>query len=566
MISVENLTVRYGETVAVEDVSFELERGEFVGLVGESGAGKSTLGSALVGLGGDTAGSIQIDDTELVSANDATIRNIRRSTVGLIFQNAGDALHPAYTIGEQIAEGIDGRRRGWRRRHEPRIQELLDDVGLSFDHAERYPHELSGGQKQRSLIAVGLTGDPDFLVADEPTSSLDTVTQAAVLETLERLGRERGLGVLYITHDLNIVHRCCDRMLVMRNAELIECGDIDQVIPSPNHQYTAKLLAARQSDLAAVDGGTAASMHETQSGAVGHDNIDDTHQILRNHAVDDDSDPATIDTRRNSRESEKPVVSLDSVIKTFVDDSLLPSVFGKATETDAVVDVSLSIGERESLALVGRSGAGKTTIARIIAGLEQPTDGTVQVNGKSVGDVRDRPQYLREAIGYVFQSPGASLDPRRTVEASVAEPLRAAGWKRVRRRERVAELLAAVSLDGYENRYPNQLSGGEAQRVAVARALALDPDLLILDEATSALDAVTTDRLCRLFERLGRDRATLLVTHDLSIAARLADRTAVLHNGQIVERGKTDALFTESTHDETHALVDASFTNYNHHD
>ncbi|XVH33336.1 ABC transporter ATP-binding protein (plasmid) [Haloferacaceae archaeon DSL9] len=519
-VSVENLTVRYGETIAVRNVSFDLDRGEFVGLVGESGAGKSTLGLALVGLGGEPSGSIRIDGAELVEADEATLRRIRQRRVGLAFQDAGDALHPAYTLGEQIAESIDGTRRRWRRRHESRVERLLDDVDLEAALADRYPHECSGGQNQRALLAVALAGGPDVLVLDEPTSSLDAVTQARVLETLERVMSERDLAVFLITHDLDVVEHCCDRTLVMREGELVDRGATDRLFSNPAHPYTSALVDARRPTLRA----------------------------------DDDGTPAT------PVPGDPVVAELDSVTKRYRDGSFVSRLLGRETTTDALVDASLSVRAGECVALVGRSGAGKTTAARLVAGLGAPSAGTVRVRGEPVGPVTERRQELRASIGYVFQSPRSSLDPRRTVAESVAEPLQGAGWDRPRRRQRVAELLEDVDLDGYGNRYPRGLSGGEAQRVAVARAVALEPDLLVLDEATSALDTVTTHRLCSLFERLGRrdGRSMLVVTHDFDIARRLADRTLVLADGHIVDDGPADALLSEPTHAETRTLIDAA--------
>jgi peptide/nickel transport system ATP-binding protein len=517
MVSVEGLTVRYGKTVAAADVSFDLERGTFVGLIGESGAGKSTVGLALVGLGGDASGSVRVAGTELVDAPESVRRSIRRRHVGLAFQDAREALHPAYTVGEQIAESIDGKRRRWRRRHGARVDALLEDVGLKPALAGQYPHECSGGQRQRALLAVALAGEPDVLVLDEPTSSLDTVTQRRVLETLERTTAERDLAVLLITHDLGVVEHCCDRTLVMREGKLVDRGPTERLLSTPTHPYTETLVDARRPAPRAVDGGAA-----TPNGDV--------------------------------------VAALEAVDKRYRDGSLVSAVLGRETVSTALEGVSLSVRSGEHLALVGRSGAGKTTVARLVAGLETPSAGTVRLHGAPVGAVTDRTQECRASVGYVFQSPQASLDPRRTVAQSIAEPLRGAGWARDRRQQRVVELLDDVGLGGYGNRRPRELSGGEAQRVAVARALALDPALLVLDEPTSALDTVTTHRLCSLFERLGyrADRSLLVVTHDLEIARRLADRTVVLSDGWIVDDGPTAALLSEPTHAETRTLVDAA--------
>lgn len=515
-LQVEDLTVRYGDTVAVRTVDFTVEPGEFVALVGESGAGKSTLGLAVVGLAGTAEGSVRFSGRELLGADSEMLRSVRGSGIGLAFQDADDSLHPAYTVGEQVAESIDGRRRGWRRRHGDRVRSLLESLDLEAYYADRYPHELSGGQKQRALFAVALAGDPDLLVADEPTTGLDTVTQARVLDTLEAVAAERDLGVLFITHDLGVVAERCERVLVMRDGCIVDRGPTVTLLVGPEHPYTARLIEAATRRQRAVDGG------RRQVGEV--------------------------------------VAELDDVSKRYREGSILDRLLGTDRETEALLDASVSVRRGETVAFVGRSGAGKTTAARLLAGLETPTDGTVRLFGEPAGPVDARTGDRRRAVGYVFQSPRASLDPRCRVGKSVAEPLSAAGWDRQRRRERVAALLAEVGLAGYADRYPGSLSGGEAQRVAVARALAPDPDVLVLDEPTSALDTVTASELCETLARLTdeRDLATLLVTHELGVVARLADRTCVLSGGRIVDRGPTADLLEEPTAKQTRALVESA--------
>ncbi|MFC7060118.1 ABC transporter ATP-binding protein [Halovenus salina] len=518
MLAVDNLTIQYGDSTAVQDVTFKVESGECVGLVGESGAGKSTIGLAVLGLAGTPTGSIQFCGTELVGTDSATLRSVRGAEIGLAFQDADDALHPAYSVGEQIAESIDGRRRNWRRRHQDTVESLLGNVDLDSALAGQYPHQISGGQKQRALLAVALAGDPELLIADEPTSSLDTVTKASVLETIERLSASRDLSVLFITHDLGIVQRACDRTLVLRDGRIVERGQTNMVFSDPTHEYTESLVGIRQQPTAAVDGG------KTSTGHV--------------------------------------LVELECVSKAYDQGSVLDSLLGRDDRTVAVEDCSLAVREGEAVGLLGRSGAGKTTLARLVAGLETPTDGTVSLKGTDVGSIGERSPVHREAIGYVFQSPRASLDPRRTVAESVAEPLGGNDSPELSARGRVGELLETVGLTGYEQKYPRELSGGEAQRVAVARALAVDPDLLVLDEATSALDTITADRCCTLFERLRRERGLtmLVVTHDVEIARRLTDRTLVLENGRIVERDETAAILADPETKPAQTLVESAYT------
>lgn len=520
MLRVEDLTVCYEGNEAVRDVTFTVDAGEFVGVVGESGAGKSTLALALLGLAGDADGSVWFRGVDLVDAPPNTVRRVRGSGIALAFQDASESLHPAYAVGAQIAESIDGRLRRWRARHEGRVETLLDDVGLESHHGDRYPHELSGGQQRRALIALSLAGEPAVLVADEPTRGLDTVTQTRVLEMLADVAADRSLSVLCITHDLGVVADTCDRTLVMHEGELVDQGPTADLIDEPGHEYTRTLLRARAPRVHVGDGG-----------------------------------------ERPTKQAEV-VAELDGVTKHYCEGSTLDRLLGTGRTTEALEGLSLTIRTGESVALVGCSGAGKTTAARLVAGLESPTEGQVRVLGEPVGAVGDRPRHCREAIGYVFQAPRASLDARRRVAASVGEPLQGAGLSRSERHDRIAALLADVGLEGYGERYPQELSGGEAQRVAVARALANDPELLVLDEATSALDAVTKRELCDLLTRLGDKHgiSLLVVTHDLTVVRWLAGRTMILEDGRVTEAGRTSRLLADPAADATRALVAAEPT------
>ncbi len=517
MLTTTDLNVRYGSSLVAEDINIEIGRGDFVGLVGASGAGKSTVGRSLVGLGGDATGSILFDGTELVDASKETLRKIRGSEIAIVFQDAAQALHPTYTIGEQIAESIDGRRRAWKRRCGDTIDRLLEDVELPSEIAHRYPHELSGGQSQRALLAVSLAGGPKLLVADEPTTGLDTITQSRILDVLESLSRERTLSILLITHDLDIVAETCERTLVMREGVIVDSGETETLLADPSHPYTRKLIASR---------------------------------------------PTARDQFTFSNPHDGTMAELKNVSKRYGPSGLRRLLQRSADGTDALTTVSLAVQTGESVAIIGRSGAGKTTIARLIAGLETPTTGTVRVDGESVGPITDRTPETKAAIGYVFQSPRESLDPRRRIASSIAEPLRSAGLGPEARKQRVNQLLRDVGLVGYETRYPRELSGGEAQRVGLARALATDPDLLILDEATSALDTLATGNVCDLVDQLRHDRDLTLitVTHDIRIVKRLAERVIVLEDGSIVDTGPTEECFAHPSSEHTGAIRDAAPT------
>ncbi|WP_297833607.1 ABC transporter ATP-binding protein, partial [Pseudomonas sp.] len=487
---------------------FTLGRGETVAIVGESGSGKSTIANALLGLLPGNAliqsGCLRLDGNDVTHASERQWQRLRGATVGLVPQDPMVGLNPTLRIGQQIGEALiqaQGRRYPGVDAH---VLELLEHVGLDLPllRARQYPHELSGGMRQRVLIAIALAGNPRLIIADEPTSALDVTVQRKILDHLQGLVAERGISLLIITHDLAVAADRADRLLVMKDGQLIEQGTPASLIAHPSQPYTRALIAAAP-----------AFSKRT---------------------------PPISKIAANS----PPLLVLQGIGKTF----RLPKRKGEPESFQALQDVSLEVYPGQTLALVGESGSGKSTTLRIALGLEQPTEGRVLFDGRDVTGLGWREfRPLRQRIQLVQQNPFAALDPRMSIFDSVVEPLVSFGRLKGRELEHAArQLMERVHLPtAFLDRLPRELSGGQRQRVAIARALALKPDLVLLDEPVSALDvsvqAQILDLLAELQAELGL--AYLLVSHDLAVVASVAHRVVVLHNGRVVEQGSTDQVF-----------------------
>ncbi|AIV40666.1 dipeptide ABC transporter ATP-binding protein [Curtobacterium sp. MR_MD2014] len=527
LLEVEGLRVAFGDAEpVVRDVSFTLTPGRVLALVGESGSGKSVSAMSVLGLlppSARVSGSARFRGTELIGASVDELRAVRGAGIGVVFQEPMNSFTPVLAIGTQIAEAVRAHPTDLDRAGvSARVDELLRAAGLPDPARIRkaYPHELSGGQLQRAMIAMALAGDPVALFADEPTTALDVTVQAGILDLLRRLGRERDLAVLLITHDMGVVADVADEVLVMRRGDPVEHGAVADVFAHPEADYTRELLAAvpaleahPASAPSAAAGSGAGSRASRPSPAVAR---------LRDVAV------------RYARRGD-------------------PTVRG--------IDLELTAGR--TLGLVGESGSGKSTIGRALAGLVPVVDGSVEVDGNDLRTARGkRLRELRSRVGIVFQDPASSLNPRQTIGWSIAEPLLVHGeGTPASRADRARELLSAVQLDpSWTERFPHQLSGGQRQRVAVARALALRPALVIADEPTSALDvtvqAAVLDLLADLQDEFGF--GMLLISHDLAVVRQLADDVVVLHDGRIVERGATSAVLDHPQQDYTRMLLAAA--------
>ncbi|WP_306053799.1 dipeptide ABC transporter ATP-binding protein [Natronococcus wangiae] len=522
----------------------------------------------------------------------------------------------------ELALGASSRVRSSKRRSD--VLDLMDDVGIPrpAERIDAYPHQFSGGMRQRAMLAIALARRPSLLIADEPTTALDATTRTAILERLADLNEKRGMGMLVISHDFGVVSSLCDRIVVMYDGVVVERGPTAKLRSDPAHPYTKALLGClprradpqsrlptvpgtppdgsappagcafadrcpfaaddcRKSDPPAVsvgaDRAVRCSVREAREASIetmrdertgGRSERPTTPSAL---AVDGGTDAFALasaaetlpeNATADSDAAEPPIVELEDVTKSFrASDALLDRLLGADDRVPAVRGVSLELRPGETVGLVGESGCGKSTLAELIAGLEAPDDGTVRLRGRRVGSVDARTAEQLAEIGVVFQHPGASLNPKRTVAESIEEPLVEAGWLASRRADRVAELLSQVGLPADAgDRYPRQLSGGQRQRVAIGRALALEPSVLVLDEPTAALDvsiqATVLNLLAELQEELGL--AYLYVSHDLDAVRHVADRVAVMYCGRLVETGPAHATLSSPTHPYTRTLLNAA--------
>lgn len=553
------------DVVASKQINLDLIKGQVLALVGESGSGKSVTAMGALGLLSANAlvsGSAVLDccrqNQELVGAAREILDQTRGEHVGVIFQEPTTALDPLFTIGDQIAEAIAIHGEGKRKRTTPRqrravrtqVLNALSRAGLGGDQreteriADSYPHQLSGGQLQRACIALATANNPSVLIADEPTTALDVTVQAEILDLLRQLASE-GVAVLLITHDMGVVADVADAVAVMRHGRIIERGDVRTIFASPSHDYTRQLLAAvpRLNSLRG-GAGSGADTGADVSGA----------GLAKVAAVNSDDAASKGDGVAfrvgDSAQSLVHIENLDVVYRN-----------GRR-QVHAVRGVSFDIARGQVLGLVGESGSGKSTIAGTLTGLVPIHSGSVQVDGLEVAGASGRKlRGVRSQTGIVFQNPASSLNPRRSVGASIGQPLQLhTNLTNAQRRQRVNELLEAVRLPAsMAQRYPHEMSGGQRQRVAIARALALQPQLLIADEPTSALDvsvqAVVLELLASLQHELGF--ACLFVSHDLAVVEQVASQVVVLRQGQVVEAGKTTKVLSAPSDPYTQALVAA---------
>ncbi|WP_127752802.1 ABC transporter ATP-binding protein [Devosia sp. 1566] len=511
LLEVRGLSIAFGQTEVVKNVSFALEPGERFGIIGESGSGKTLTALGITGLlpiGATLTGTIHLDGTPLPTAERPMAR-LRGKRFGMVFQEPMTALNPLMRIGRQIEEAVELNEANTSAA--TAVPQLLAEVGLLPEHARRYPHQLSGGQRQRAMIAMALASEPDLLIADEPTSALDLVTQRRVLELIAQICERRHMALLFISHDLKAVAALCSRVMVMHRGVVVEQGTTGAVLGAPQQDYTRRLVAASRLD---VVGPNRAPLGET-------------------------------------------LLEVAAVSRDYRGNGLWPWA---AKPLRALHEVSFTLRSGECLALVGPSGCGKTTLARIIAGLDSASDGEVRLGGKPYHG-RDLPRALRADISLVFQDPFGSFNPHLTIGQSVGEPLRLRPeLGLVQRTERLHEAITAVGLSPEMlERYPHEFSGGQRQRLAIARALVTRPKLLVLDEPVSALDVSVRGEVLNLLARLQAEFGLtyLLISHDLDMVRAMADRVMVMEAGRIVEQGEPKAIFEHPQHRLTQELVGA---------
>ena len=561
LLEVRRLRVAFGKGAdavrAVDGVDFTVEEGEAVGLVGASGCGKTVTALSLVGLlppgmaHVDPDSSIRFRGQELVGLPPRRLRRYRGRQIAMVFQEPMTSLNPVHSVGSQVAEAVRaGDRVRSRRQAWVRAMELLDEVGIPDPErrARDLPHQFSGGMRQRVGIAMALAPDPRLLVADEPTTALDVTIQSQILDLLESLLASREMALLLISHDLAVVARSCRRALVMDRGQVLEEGPVEDLFGAPRHPVTRALVAAVPGSESGgrVEGGARAGSGDGWEAPPHLTPILEARDLVKHF---DGSRLSWLASRRvrGPRTPEPEVVQ--------------PS--GGGGTVRAVDGVSLALYPGRTLALVGESGAGKSTVARCLLRLVEPDGGRVLFRGRDVGDMRSSQlRAFRREVQLIFQDPFGSLNPRLTVGDALEEVLRVhglAGDARGRAR-RVLDLLERVGLpDGYRSRLPHQLSGGERQRLGIARALAVRPRILICDEPVSSLDVHVRRRILDLLMDLQRemDLACLLIAHDLGVVAELADRVAVMYLGRVLEEGPVATVLGNPRHSYTRALLAA---------
>ncbi len=550
LLSVADLTVRFGENRVVDGLSFSVQSGQTLAVVGESGSGKSVTSLSIMRLADVMgarfeAGSILFNGRDLLKLPQKEMRSVRGKEIAMIFQEPMTSLNPVFTIGDQICEVLVLHENIGKSAAMTEARRLLEMVRLPDAEAllKRYPHQLSGGMRQRVMIAMALACRPKLLIADEPTTALDVTIQAQILNIMRDLQSDLGMGMIFITHDMGVVAEMADDVVVMWKGKKVEEGPVREIFANPKHPYTRALLAAvpklgsmtgedfpKRMPLTVLDGG--------EPKVVGEERVQNT-----------------------ARYDQPPLLSVRDLFVRF---DIKKNIFGQVTHRcSAVQKVAFDIHPGETLALVGESGSGKSTIGRTIQQLQKARSGEITFNGKSFAAMSQAERFrLRRDVQYIFQDPFASLDPRKTVGFSIAEPINThdiiSGSREVRRR--VDELLERVGLtSAHADRYPHEFSGGQRQRVCIARALASNPKLIIADEALSALDVSIQAQIINLLMDLQAERelAYLFISHDMAVVEKISHRVAVLYLGQIMELGTRRQVFETPMHPYTRRLLSA---------
>ena len=530
-----SFTSSTGVVDAVRGVNLTIYPGQSVAIVGESGSGKSTTAMAVIGLlpgtGKVTGGTILFNGKDITGLSDKEMQHYRGSDIGLVPQDPMSNLNPVWSIGTQVKESLRANNVVEGSEANKRVVELLQEAGL--DDAERrakqYPHEFSGGMRQRALIGIGLAARPKLLIADEPTSALDVTVQRRILDHLEGLTHELGTAVLFITHDLGLAAERASHLVVMHRGRVVESGPSLDILRDPQHPYTQRLVKAAPS-LAS------ARIQSAQEQGI------ESSELLAGKA----------------EASDEEVIRVENLTKEFD----IRGEKGAKKKLLAVDDVSFTLRKGATLALVGESGSGKSTVANMVLNLLDPTSGKVFYKGTDLSTLGSSELFeMRRKLQVVFQNPYGSLDPMYSIYRCIEEPLVVhKTGNRKEREARVAELLDMVAMPrSTMRRYPNELSGGQRQRIAVARALALNPEVIVLDEAVSALDVLVQNQILQLLAGLQEelDLSYLFITHDLAVVRQTADDVAVMRQGKLVESGTVDEIFANPTESYTRDLIDS---------
>lgn len=530
-----SFTSSTGVVDAVRGVNLTIYPGQSVAIVGESGSGKSTTAMSIIGLlpgtGKVTGGEIIFNGEHLENKSDKEMVAYRGSEIGLVPQDPMSNLNPVWRIGTQIKESLKANNIVPGSEMDKRAAELLEEAGLpdAERRAKQYPHEFSGGMRQRALIGMGLAARPKLLIADEPTSALDVTVQKKILDHLGGLTRDLGTAVLFITHDLGLAAERAEHLVVMHRGRVVESGPSLQILRDPQHPYTQRLVKA------------APSLASARIRAAKEQGIESEELLVKEHAT-----------------TGEDVIRVENLTKVFD----VRGQRGDKAKLKAVDDVSFGLKKGTTLALVGESGSGKSTVANMVLNLLEPTSGKVFYKGTDLSTLNSKQLFeMRRKLQVVFQNPYGSLDPQYSIYRCIEEPLliHKVG-NRKEREARVAELLDMVAMPrSAMRRFPNELSGGQRQRIAVARALALNPEVIVLDEAVSALDVLVQNQILQLLAQLQDELnlSYLFITHDLAVVRQTADEVVVMQKGRLVEHGTTDELFTNAKEEYTRDLINS---------
>jgi len=527
LLEIKDLAITFstpeGPVNAVRNANLTVMPGETVAIVGESGSGKSTTALSAIGLlpgnGKVSAGQILFDGEDIAQASEKRFVELRGNHIGMVPQDPMSNLNPVWKIGFQVKETLKANGLAGKNPKE-RVAQVLSDAGLpnAAARAGQYPHEFSGGMRQRALIAIGLACRPRLLIADEPTSALDVTVQQQILDHLDSMTTELGTAVLLITHDLGLAAERAEKVVVMYKGQVVESGPALELLRNPQHPYTKRLISKAPS--------------------------------LASQRVE----PSTGGEAKRSDD----LLKISNLTKVFD----IRKGLGKKEKFTAVDNVSFAIPRGTTTAVVGESGSGKSTIAQMVLNLLEPTSGEIEFDGAKMGKLSERQLFkFRRRVQPIFQDPYGSLDPMFSIYRTIEEPLRIHGiGNSAARQKKVRELLDQVSMPASTmHRYPNELSGGQRQRIAIARALALQPEMIVCDEAVSALDVLVQAQVLELLDDLQRELGLtyLFITHDLAVVRQIADNVCVMERGKIVEQGTADEIFNEAKTDYTRNLLNA---------